>query len=70
MAGVGMAVGWEDVRAAMARRRVTVQEVADRLGVKYSRFSTILNADGETNPTPEFAERVLRAIEDAAAEKV
>lgn len=57
---------WADIRAEIGRSRVTVQQIADQLGVKVARFSTILNADFETNPTPEFAERVLEAIRSIA----
>lgn len=60
---------WADIRAEIGRSRVTVQQIADRLGVKVARFSTILNADSETNPTPEFAERVLGAIRELAGER-
>lgn len=60
---------WADIRAEIGRSRVTVQQIADRLGVKVARFSTILNADSETNPTPEFAERVIKAIRAVAGER-
>ena len=63
------ALGWSDIRAAMARHRVPVQDVADALGIKYARFSTILNADAETQPTTEFADRVMDAIERLVTER-
>lgn len=63
------AVTWEDIRAELGRRRVTVAEVALKAGVGYSRFSTLLNSDAITQPTPAFAEQVLAAIQQVADEK-
>lgn len=60
---------WDEIRAEMARHRVSTAVIATGLGLSYARFSTILNADAETNPKPEFAARIHEIIRTAAAEK-
>lgn len=66
---VAVDTSWDDIRAQMARHRVSTQAIADGLALSYSRFSTILNSDAETDPKPEFAARVYEIIRVAAEKK-
>lgn len=53
----------------MTREDVTLAEVAGHLGLSYAKFATLMAAEIESQPTPEFSERVLVAIAAASAEK-
>lgn len=65
------ALTWGDIRAAFAqqRPRVLQSEVAERIGITETTFSLLLNSDDQSQPIPEFAERVLSAIREVATEK-
>lgn len=53
---------WRDLRAEMTRADLRMADVAERLGLSYAKFATLMAAEVESQPTPEFAERVLAAI--------
>ena len=62
---------WAELRAKFAqqRPRVLQGEVAKRLGMSEQVFSLLLNSDEQSQPRPEFAQRVLSAIGELAREK-
>lgn len=57
---------WRDLRAEMTRANLRMVDLADRLGLSYAKFATLMAAEVESMPTPEFAERVLAAINGEA----
>lgn len=61
-----MTTTWLDIRAEMARTKVTIQEIADEIGWTYSRLAPLFAAENETMPTQEFADRMLVAIRGVA----
>lgn len=60
---------WGEIRAEMARARASTGDIATKLGLSYGRFSTLLNSDEQTDPKPEFVERVMNAIHEVAGKK-
>lgn len=60
---------WRDLRAEMTRENVTLAEVADQLGLSYAKFATLMAAEAESQPSPDFFEKVMAAIPAAAAAK-
>lgn len=60
---------WRDLKAEMVRADVTATEVAPLIPSSYSRFATLIASEGDSLPTPDYAERVLAAIKRAADKK-
>lgn len=60
---------WGDVRALLARYRVTNIEVAQRLGMGRQEFGVHINGDAVSLPYGEFIERVLTALAEIVAER-
>lgn len=59
---------WSDLRALIARHKVSRDALAKELGVRPPALSQFLNDDEWTTPRPEKAEEIAAAVERLTAE--